>query len=511
MVWWDLSFKPQGKFRFDMLKKTREKKRPCATLKKFGVIFPQQTSNTKNAFRETLKKIEIIFPPKSQIQKMSTTTPPRSGTPPLRENSRKKEKIWENFPGMPIHKNVFRENSRKKEKKRENLKFFFQKKNKYKKCLRQPPPDLAPPPLRENSRKKEKIWENSRQFFPRIPPIQKMNSTTTPLPVPPHPIWTPPPPGPPPLPIWTPCFSICFFLKKYLRFCIFFLRFLVFLYWRYAGEKLPQIFSKLCTLLFSLFLFFKISSLNFPFLETWSFNLTIPYHNIGKKQKIFRNVWAQEFLQGLLCFCFYMFFVGVTPISSVFCIHKPSSATKLAKKEKHLVLSPLRGAFLSFKLLFRMSLPGARSRGFSSRPLFFFGDVLLQFFASFCIHKPSSATKLAKKEKHLVLSPLRGAFLSFKLLFRMSLPGARSPGFSSQPLFFLWCLTPVFSSFWIRKPSSATRIAKKKQKKHPGRTHKTTKGSQQCLGAGLCSEALFFFLGSSSIFLFLDPEAFIGY
>ena len=73
----------------------------------------------------------------------------------------------------------------------------------------------------------------------------------------------------------------------------------------------------------------------------------------------------------------------------------------------------------------------------------------------------------------------------------MLLPGARSPGFSSQPVFFLWCLTPVFSSFWIQKPSSATRIAKK-TKKHPGRTHKTTKGPQQCLGAGLSSEACFF-------------------
>ena len=101
---------------------------------------------------------------------------------------------------------------------------------------------------------------------------------------------------------------------------------------------------------------------------------------------------------------------------------------------------------------------------------------LTSVFASFCIHKPSSATKLAKKEKHLVLSPLRGAFLSFKLLFRMSLPGARSPGFSSQPLFFLWCLTPVFSSFWIRKPSSATRIAKKKQKKTSGKNPQNNKG-----------------------------------
>ena len=75
-----------------------------------------------------------------------------------------------------------------------------------------------------------------------------------------------------------------------------------------------------------------------------------------------------------------MFFVGVTPISSGLCIHKPSSATKLAKKKKHLVLSPLRGAFLSVKLLLRLSLPGARSPGFSSRPLFFFGVSYSSFF-----------------------------------------------------------------------------------------------------------------------------------
>ena len=99
------------------------------------------------------------------------------------------------------------------------------------------------------------------------------------------------------------------------------------------------------------------------------------------------------------------------------------------------------------------------AEGFLHGLCFFFSGCLTSVFASFCIHKPSSATKLAKKK--LVLSPLRGAFVTFNLLFRMLLPGARSPGFSSQPLFFLWCLTPVFSSFWIRKPSSATRIAKK--------------------------------------------------
>ena len=57
----------------------------------------------------------------------------------------------------------------------------------------------------------------------------------------------------------------------------------------------------------------------------------------------------------------------------------------------------------------------------------------------------------------------------------MLLPGARSRGFSSQPVFFLWCLTPVFSSFWIQKPSSATRIAKK-TKKTSGKNPQNNKG-----------------------------------
>ena len=138
---------------------------------------------------------------------------------------------------------------------------------------------------------------------------------------------------------------------------------------------------------------------------------------------------------------------------------------------------------------------------------FFLGMSYARFFLAFASTSLHRLLSLQKK-KHLDLSPLRGAFVPFKLLFRMSLPGARTPGFSSRPLFFLWCPTPVFSSCWIRKPSSATRIA---NKKHPGRTHKTTKGSQQCLGAGLCSEALFFFWVVFLQFFVLDPEAFIGY
>ena len=97
--------------------------------------------------------------------------------------------------------------------------------------------------------------------------------------------------------------------------------------------------------------------------------------------------------------------------------------------------------------------------------LCFFLGCLTPVFSSFCIHKPSSATtKLAKKRNTWFCLRCAGLFLSFKLLlFRMSLPGARSPGFSSQPLFSFGVFTPVFSSFWIRKPSSATRIAKKQK------------------------------------------------
>ena len=69
---------------------------------------------------------------------MSTTTPPDLAPPPLRENSRKKEKIWENF--SPTYRQ-------------------------YKKWIRQqllylypptrsgpPPPDLDPPPSRSGPR-----------------------------------------------------------------------------------------------------------------------------------------------------------------------------------------------------------------------------------------------------------------------------------------------------------------------------------------------------------------------
>ena len=263
---------------------------------------------------------------------MSATTPPDLAPPPLRENSRKKEKIWENlrkfekiFPEcqyIKMYSEKIWENLRKFEKK------FFPKKNQILKMSTTTPHDLAPPPpsrkfekKREKKRKFEKIWEN---FSPTYRQYKKCIRQQLLHLYPPHPIWTPPPrsgpppprSGPPPLPIWTPCFSICFFLN-YLRFFMFSqISRNIFLYWRYAGENDPKFSQSCARFCFLFFFFFQISNLNFPFLEAWSFNLTIPYHNIGNKQKIFRNVWAQDFLQRLLCFCFYMFFVGVTPISS---------------------------------------------------------------------------------------------------------------------------------------------------------------------------------------------------
>ena len=105
----------------------------------------------------------------------------------------------------------------------------------------------------------------------------------------------------------------------------------------------------------------------------------------------------RAFFRGFFVFVSICFLLVLLQFPPAFCIHKPSSATKLAKKEKHLVLSPLRGAFLSFKLLCRMSLPGARPQDLLHTLCFFLGMSYARFFFSFCIHKPSSATKLAKK------------------------------------------------------------------------------------------------------------------
>ena len=64
-----------------------------------------------------------------------------------------------------------------------------------------------------------------------------------------------------------------------------------------------------------------------------------------------------------------------------------------------------------------------------------------------------------------------------------------------------WC-SSIFFGFWFRKPLSATRTTKNPKTEENLKTKKT-KDSQECLGQGLCSEALFFFFWfSSSVFGF---------
>ena len=78
-------------------------------------------------------------------------------------------------------------------------------------------------------------------------------------------------------------------------------------------------------------------------------------------------------------------------------------------------------------------------------------------------------------------------------------------GFCSEALdfFIFWCSSSFFG-FWLRKLLSANRTAKtQKPRRKP---KKKTKDSQQCLGQGLCSEALVF-LVFLDFFSFLAPEA----
>ena len=235
---------------------------------------------------------------------MSTTTPPRSGTPPSRkfekkrENSRKFEKIFPECQYIEMYSEKIWEKKRKFEKIWE---FFLPpKKSNTKNVYDNPPRSGTPLP----SRKFEKKRENLRTFEIFSPTYRQYKKGIRQ-----QLLYLYPPTRSGPPPRSGPRVLAFVFFEKICQIFQFFLRFLVFfLYWRYAREKLPQIFSKLCTFLFSLF-FFKISNLNFPFLETWSLNLTKPYHIIRKKTKKFRNVWAQEFLQRLLCFCFYILYV----------------------------------------------------------------------------------------------------------------------------------------------------------------------------------------------------------
>ena len=107
-----------------------------------------------------------------------------------------------------------------------------------------------------------------------------------------------------------------------------------------------------------------------------------------------------------------MFFVGVTPISSVFCIRKPSSATKLAKKkETPGSVSAARGFFwLSNQYLGCRSLVLV-AQGFLHGLCFFLGVVLLQFLLAFASTSLHRLLSLQKKETPGSVSAARGLFV----------------------------------------------------------------------------------------------------
>ena len=77
-------------------------------------------------------------------------------------------------------------------------------------------------------------------------------------------------------------------------------------------------------------------------------------------------------------------------------------------------------------------------------------------------------------------------------------------------------LSSLFFGFWFRKRLSATiRLPRTQKPRKEQKKTKKSKDSEECLGQGLCSEALvflcFFFFVFLGFFWFLVPEAFIGY
>ena len=141
--------------------------------------------------------------------------------------------------------------------------------------------------------------------------------------------------------------------------------------------------------------------------------------------------------------------------------------------------------------------------------LCFFWRVLLQYFLAFAstsLHR--LLLSLQKKETPGSVSAARGFFCLSNDNYYYYL-GCRCLVLVAQDVLHSLCflLVSLLQFFLAFGSGSLHRLqGLQKNKKHPGRTHKTTKGTQQCLGAGLSSEDCFW--GGS---LFLDPEAFIGY
>ena len=146
-----------------------------------------------------------------------------------------------------------------------------------------------------------------------------------------------------------------------------------------------------------------------------------------------------------------------------------------------------------------MSLPGARTPGSSSHPLFFFGDVLRPFFFSFCIHKPSSATKLAKKRNTWFCLRCAGLLCLSNYYLGCRCLVLVAQDFLHGLCFFFGVLLQFFSSFWIRKPSSATRIAKKNIREEPT---KQRRALSNVLAQDFVQRLCFFLGGLPPVFCF---------
>ena len=122
---------------------------------------------------------------------------------------------------------------------------------------------------------------------------------------------------------------------------------------------------------------------------------------------------------------------------------------------------------------------------------------LTPVFSSFCIHKPSSATtKLAKKRNTWFCLRCAGLFCLSNdddddYYYYL---GCCCLVLVAQDVLHSLCflLVSLLQFFLAFGSGSLHRLqGLQKNKKHPGRTHKTTKGTQQCLGAGLSSEDCF--------------------
>ena len=187
-----------------------------------------------------------------------------------------------------------------------------------------------------------------------------------------------------------------------------------------------------------------------------------------KQQRALSNVLAQDFLQRLV------FFGGLC-----FWIRKPSWATRTAKNKQ----APEENTKNKPN-----DSQNVWAQDFLQRLRF------LCLFYVFVIFGSGSFHQLLGLKKNKSTSGNNKNFKKTKT--PKDFQECLGPGFSFFRAFVffgasVFHVTPLFFGFWIRKLSTATRIAK--NKKHLRKTKKP-KDSKECLAPGLSSEALFFLI-----------------